>query len=99
MPLEATGRRDDALAHLDLALDVRREIEDRWGEAETPIKRGDVLVGDDQSAARTSWPAALAVLDEFGGPGVDDVRGRLNSVPPPRSAPTGAEVTPAASTP
>lgn len=97
--LASLGRCAEALAHFDLALDARREIGDRWGEAETLIARGDALLARDPAAARSSWEAAVAILDELGDARVGEVRDRIDAVPRQRASGCGTGITSSASSP
>ncbi|WBB58517.1 BTAD domain-containing putative transcriptional regulator [Streptomyces sp. WMMC500] len=71
-------RRDDAIEYYHQALDAHRDVGNRSGEGETLYHLGDLqLAADDPEAARTSWRQALAILEEFGHPDAEEVRGRL----------------------
>jgi tetratricopeptide (TPR) repeat protein len=60
-----------ALALLDDAVTTGRELRDRWAEAESLTRRGDVLMEmGRRDEARTSWQQAVALYDE-----IDDTTG------------------------
>ncbi|HTI22866.1 MAG TPA: tetratricopeptide repeat protein [Kutzneria sp.] len=61
------GRPETALRELGLALAACRGADDRWAEAESLSRIGDVLAGLDRLAeARQSWVAAQAVYETIG---------------------------------
>ena len=65
------------------AIGIYRELADRFNEADTLVNLGDLWsrAGDSQ-AARRSWADALAILDEIGHPDGDEVRAKLDGIPP-----------------
>ena len=65
------------------AVGIYRELADRFNEADTLVSLGDLWsrAGDTQ-AARRSWADALAIFGEIGHPDGDEVRARLDGIPP-----------------
>ena len=60
------------------ALRLFREFGDRYLEADTQIKLGDVARDSgDEPAAKVAWKAAVTILDDIGNPRADEVRERL----------------------
>jgi len=65
------------------AIGIYQELADRFNEADTLVSLGDLWsrAGDTQ-AARRSWAGALAIFGEIGHPDGDEVRARLDGIPP-----------------
>ncbi|ONI84174.1 hypothetical protein ALI144C_15980 [Actinosynnema sp. ALI-1.44] len=74
----ALAEYDEALDCVDRSLVVRREVGDRWGEADSLTRRGDILrdAGDTRLGEK-AWLAALALYEELADPRAADIRSRL----------------------
>jgi tetratricopeptide (TPR) repeat protein len=75
------GNIPDAIAYYERALLLRREIGDRFGEAETSHQLGRALREADQpAAARRAFAEALAIFDNLADPAADTVRQQLDEL-------------------
>jgi tetratricopeptide (TPR) repeat protein len=84
------GRWEHAMIRYHQALDLRRGIGHRNEEASTLVRMGDTQVAmGDATAARASWDAALAVLDEASKP---DTPRRADRLPQARHRPPGVSL-------
>ncbi|MDN3028355.1 BTAD domain-containing putative transcriptional regulator [Streptomyces sp. S.PB5] len=75
------GHHDQALACYRRALELFREVGDRFGEVATLTHLGDTHhATDDPEAAARAWRGALDILEGFDQPGTDDLRARLSRI-------------------
>ncbi|WP_116198579.1 tetratricopeptide repeat protein [Amycolatopsis circi] len=74
----AQGKPREALRYLELSLDVRRNLQDRWGEADIHLRRGDLLdeLGQNDQA-RSEWRAARALYEMLEDPRAADAAARV----------------------
>lgn len=74
----AQGKPREALRYLELSLDVRRNLQDRWGEADSRLRRGDILdeLGQNDQA-RSEWRAALTLYKMLDDPRASDAAARV----------------------
>jgi hypothetical protein len=66
------------------ALEIRRELGDRFHQAVTLAHLGDTLhaaAADDRPAARSCWPQALAIIDDLEHPDAEPLRDTLANLP------------------
>jgi DNA-binding SARP family transcriptional activator/Tfp pilus assembly protein PilF len=72
------GDHAESIACYQRALDLYREVGDRWGQAETLGHTGDVYhaIGDNQRARR-AWEEALAILEDLQHADAGRVRAKL----------------------
>jgi len=65
------------------AIGIYQELADRFNEADTLVSLGNLWSrAGDSRAARLSWAGALAIFDEIGHPDGDEVRAKLDGIPP-----------------
>jgi DNA-binding SARP family transcriptional activator/Tfp pilus assembly protein PilF len=78
MAYHLLGRHRQAADHYQQAVDLFHDFGDRDSEAESWTSLGDThLAADDPASAGAAWQHALAILDELGHPGAEQVRERL----------------------
>jgi len=72
------GNHTESSACYQRALDLHRDISDRWGEAVTLGLIGDAhhAAGNPQEA-RGAWQQALAILDDLHHPDAGQIRAKL----------------------
>ena len=75
------GDIDNAARTYRRAIEHRRGLGQRLGEAESLTMLGDALrAGGNAEGARETWQQALAILDQLGHPDADTVRSHLNTL-------------------
>jgi tetratricopeptide (TPR) repeat protein/DNA-binding XRE family transcriptional regulator len=75
------GNLGEAAACYQRALDIFRDIGDRFNQAETLTNLGETYRARGESArVRESWRQALAILDDLGHPGAGKVRAKLDGL-------------------
>lgn len=75
------GRAKDAVRAYQQAVQHRRGIAHRWGEATSLNGLGTALrASGDNDGARNAWHQALDIFDQLGSPDADTVRAHLNAV-------------------
>jgi len=75
------GDHAEAAASYQRALDLRQQIGDRWGQAETLGHIGEAqVVAGHPDEARTAWQEALAILDDLHHPDAGQIRARLTKL-------------------
>ena len=74
---------DRVLDHYERAIELSRDLADRFGEADTLSSLGDVHhSAGDIGAARRAWRGALRIFDEIKHPDRERVRAKLRSPAP-----------------
>ncbi|MFE2379749.1 ATP-binding protein [Streptomyces sp. NPDC059398] len=78
---QSRGDSEQALRYAELAVGLHRSARDRWGEAESLARQGDILheLGH-EARATASWGAALNAYSEMNDPRVEDVRKAMEQV-------------------
>ncbi|QWF83491.1 tetratricopeptide repeat protein [Amycolatopsis sp. CA-230715] len=72
------GKPREALRYLGLSLDVRRELQDYWGEADVHLRSGDILDELLQyQDACDEWHAALILYESLDDPRAADAAARI----------------------
>jgi tetratricopeptide (TPR) repeat protein/DNA-binding XRE family transcriptional regulator len=73
----------EALHCFETSLDLLRESVDRYVEAQVRMHQGEAHLGaGDREAARAAWVRALTILEDLADPLAEDVRARLDQLPP-----------------
>jgi tetratricopeptide (TPR) repeat protein len=72
------GDHAESIACYERALDLYREVGDRWGQAETLGHTGDVHhAAGHRQQARRAWEEALAILEDLRHPDAGQIRAKL----------------------
>jgi tetratricopeptide (TPR) repeat protein len=80
------GHHPQALTCYQHALDLFRDLGDRYEEAATLTRLGDTHhAAGDLAAARDTWQRALVILDELDHPYADQVRAKLATLDGPNA--------------
>jgi len=72
------GDHAESAACYQRALDLHREVGNRWGQAETLDSIGDARnAAGDPRQARAAWEEALVILDDLRHPYAEQIRDKL----------------------